>query len=303
MGRAQALSRRCLSRLRGAKEFACLTDKLIAGSPHSRKQIAGLSTRHSRSAAIPERTPSPIHEEPSMKATMLITTAYRSACATSLLVALCGLAMPSWAGRPLATEDAAVLVSDECEIESYVGRVTGGTATRWLQLGCGIGHNTQLALGGGSDSDAGERTQVQAIGGKTFLRELTDEQAGVTLAYTLFGAKQPGKGFRHNADEINAVLTVPHLGWLLHTNIGWHYDRKLGEQSAIWGLAVERPDAIGPLDLMAEVYGDDRTAPWVQVGARWTVIAKRLFLDTSWGVQTDSARAPADRRTKGRLLV
>jgi hypothetical protein len=29
----------------------------------------------------------------------------------------------------------------------------------------------------------------------------------------------------------------------------------------------------------------------MQVAARWTVIPKHFYVDTSWGVQTDSARA------------
>ncbi|MBL0124633.1 MAG: hypothetical protein IPP88_18530 [Betaproteobacteria bacterium] len=42
---------------------------------------------------------------------------------------------------------------------------------------------------------------------------------------------------------------------------------------------------------MAEVFGDDRSAAWVQVATRWTIVPKRFYVDTSWGVQTDSARA------------
>lgn len=203
--------------------------------------------------------------------------------------------IPAQAGRPLSTEDAGVLGQHECEIESYAGRVTGSAVptvnTRWAQFGCGVGWSTQLALGAGPDRDENGKTMRAALGGKTFIRELTEEQAGVTIAYALFGAREPGDRFRHEASELKAVLTVPVDGWLLHANAGWQHNRRDRQQSTIWALAVERPEAIGPVDLMAEVFGDDRSATWTQVAARWTVIPKRFYLDTSWGRQTDSARS------------
>jgi hypothetical protein len=42
---------------------------------------------------------------------------------------------------------------------------------------------------------------------------------------------------------------------------------------------------------MAEVAGDDRGEPWLNAGLRWTAIADRLFVDASYGVQMNSARA------------
>jgi hypothetical protein len=212
-----------------------------------------------------------------------------------VLVLGSALAFPAWAGRPLATEDAGVLGQGECEVESYAGRVTSrdGTrvSTRWAQFGCGAGRNTQLALGAGTEKSDGEQTRIAALTGKTFLRELTDEQAGITLAYALFGAQEPGNSFRHEATELKGVASVPHGGWLLHANLGGHYSHESRSYSTVWGLAVERPGAFGPLDLMAEIFGDSHSAHWVQVAARWAVLPKRVYLDASWGVQSDSARS------------
>lgn len=202
---------------------------------------------------------------------------------------------PAWAGRPLATEDAGVLGDRECEIESYAGivreRNSPGVNALWAQYGCGIGRDTQLAFGAGTERSAGDLTKVAALTGKTFLRELTEEQTGFTLAYALFGAQEPGNSFKHEATELKAAVTAPLNGWLLHANLGAHYAHKISQHSSVWALAVERPGAIGPVDLMAEVFGDDRSAAWMQVAARWTIVPKRFYLDTSWGVQTDRARA------------
>jgi hypothetical protein len=202
-------------------------------------------------------------------------------------------ALPAWAGRPLATEDAGVLGQGTCEIESYAGRAGGGDSvhTRWAQFGCGVGGATQLAFGAGAEKAEGETSTVAALSGKTFLRELTDDQAGWVLAYALLGVREPGSGFRHNATELKAVLTVPRGAWLVHANLGTQYAHAERTYTTTWGLAAERPGAIGPVDLMAEVFGDDRTAPWIQVGARWTVVPERFYLDASWGAQTGDERA------------
>jgi hypothetical protein len=219
----------------------------------------------------------------------------RTEVAMCILSAASLLASPVWAGRPLATEDAGVLGQGECEIESFAGhfkdRSSPSATAFWAQYGCGFGGATQLAFGAGTEKSSGELTKVAALTGKTFLRELTDEQAGFTLAYTLLGAQVPSSNFKYEASELKGALTMPHDGWLLHANLGTHYAHQSRQYSSIWALAVERPGALGPVDLMAEIFGDDRSATWMQVAARWTVVPKRFFLDTSWGVQADSARA------------
>jgi hypothetical protein len=220
---------------------------------------------------------------------------FERAAILASLIALGLSPQAALAGRPLATEDAGVITQAECELESYAGRVTAPTAptvsTRWAQIGCGIGSGTQFTFGIGPDRDETGSTVRESLGGKTFLRELTDEQMGFALAYVLFGAREPGNSFRHEATELSAVVTIPVDGWLLHANAGWHHVRREKQQNTIWALAVERPEAIGPVDLMAEVFGDDRCAPWMQMAARWTVVPKQFFLDTSWGRQLNSTHS------------
>ena len=202
-------------------------------------------------------------------------------------------AAPAWAGRPLATEDAGVLERNECELESYAGRVRAETPptvkTAWAQLGCGVGFSTQLAVGAGIERSDGDRSTKAALLGKTAIRELTDDQAGLTIAYAVFGARDPSDRMRHEASEVKAVASAPFAGWVVHANLGANYSRADRDYAAVWGVALERPGAIGPVDLMAEVFGDNKTGPWLQVGARWTVVPKRVYVDASWGVQAVGA--------------
>lgn len=208
-------------------------------------------------------------------------------------IAVCA-AGDALAGRPLQTEDAGVLGRGECEFETAYSRESGrgGPSTREAaaQVGCGIGLQTQMALAGTRTRNDG-RTTGAAIVGKAFLRELTDTQAGLGLAYTVSGARGAGQSFRHDATEFKAILTVPLAAgdWLLHGNLGASRAEVERRNSTVWSAAIERI-GIGRFDLMAEVFGDDRTAPWWNTGLRYTAIDKRLYLDASYGAQITRGR-------------
>jgi hypothetical protein len=200
----------------------------------------------------------------------------------------------AWAGRPLQTEDAGVLGAGECEIESFAARerVRDEPTARALsaQVGCGIGLRSQLALAAARTRAAGEKVDDITLVGKTWLRELDDDDIGVTLAYALGATRLPGASLRHEATEVRAVVTVPRGDWQVHANAGWARSEADRLNSTIWGMAAERT-GLGPVDLMAEVFGDDRSDPWLNAGLRWNAIPDRLNLDASYGVQMNSARA------------
>lgn len=201
-------------------------------------------------------------------------------------VALLLLTTTVWAGRPLVTEDAGeVLKVGQCELESYVARWREPDLSyQWAQLSCGTGFDTQMAAGAGREHTGPDHVTVAGFSGKTSLRKLTEEQAGIALAYGVLGGRHLDH-MRHETSEIKAVLTVPHDQWLLHANAGWVHTYASGADKTTWALALERRNAIASIDLMGEVFGDDRASPFAQVAARWAVIADRLFVDTSWGTQ------------------
>lgn len=204
------------------------------------------------------------------------------------------LGVSAQAGRPLATEDAGVLARGDCEIESFAGRMRerdrASATLLWGQIGCGVGLNTQLAVGIGRERSASARTEIEAFGGKTFLRELTDDSPGVALAYSVYETREPGERFRSDANEYKLVVTVPVSGGFIHANLGTRIAHRTDEHRTVWALAAEFPGAAGPVDLMAELFGNDRDPAWLQVGARWAVIPKRFFLDASWGARGGSTR-------------
>lgn len=204
-------------------------------------------------------------------------------------------ALPALAGRPFATEDASVLAAGECELEAYALRQTAGDAPKetgwWIQPGCGVGFRTQVAAGGGRSKVESDRLSAAALSGKTWLREPGDEQTGVTLAYALRGEKAPAESFKHESTALAAVISSPLAKDLrLHANLGWSRSQADRQNSTTWALALEATGD-GGLDFGAEIYGDDRAAAWLGVGARYALRPQKLFVDFSWAVQTNGARA------------
>jgi len=197
------------------------------------------------------------------------------------------------AGRPLQTEDAAVLDARACELESFLARqqAEGEATTRAasLQLACGVGAATQLGLQALRERAGDSHAHELALLGKTALLPLADDSAGFTLACGVRAAR-PGSGtFDYAGHFFTAVGTLPLGPWLVHANLGTAHERAAGIDSTTWALAVERT-GLGRFDAMAELYGDDRTAPSWNLGLRYTAIEDRLFLDASYGQQLRSGR-------------
>lgn len=208
-----------------------------------------------------------------------------------LLAALaCG---PAQAGRPLVTEDAGVLGRGDCEFEGVAARLDtiGPSETAGLlQLACGTGFQTQLASAFGATRTEGEHSLQAAVTGKTSFRELTDDQAGVALAYAFSGTRPSGMGWRYDTTALMAVVTVPvQTALLLHVNFGASHSRIDRETSAVWAAAVEVLQVGGSaLDLMAETFGTQREPPWLNAGLRYTVVPERFTVNASFGVRGGS---------------
>ncbi|MFT4171522.1 MAG: hypothetical protein QM639_03105 [Rhodocyclaceae bacterium] len=211
--------------------------------------------------------------------------------------AMAALCVPlAHAGRPLTTDDAGVLDRGTFELETYMFRSTERETPRtdgWhIHPAVGLGFNSQIGVGYGSDRSDGETSRGFELDGKTFIKELTDDSYGVAVSYGIGEAKAAGDNkYRYDTANVTAIVTVPVSDWLLHGNLGWGRSRLEGTTATNWALAAERPGAFGPVDLAFEVWGDDHAAAWGQIDARWNVIPERLSLDCSFAQQADSQHA------------
>lgn len=214
----------------------------------------------------------------------------RTATAALLLLA----ASASQAGRPLVTEDADVLDQGSCELEGFAARITENGAPRtdgWTaQAGCGIGLGSQVAVAYSHARSDGLSAEALNLIGKTRLVARQDGTTGVTLAWAIGGARESGGSFRHELSQLNLVATrtlAPQ--WTGHANLGWLRSESQRLNTTTWNLAAEWA-AGGGVDLMGEVFGDDRSKPWYGVGLRWA-LSERASLNASHAVHTESPRA------------
>ena len=212
----------------------------------------------------------------------------------SLAALLAASSTTALAGRPLATEDAGVVERGACEVESFLARATerGSPAVNGasLQLGCGIAGNSQVALALATARGGGESERGIALNGKTALGEPANGNAWA-VSWGLAAVRPDGGSMKHESSFINGVYTRAIDDALkLHANLGWSRSQSARQSTTGWALALER-SMPASIDLMGEVFGNDRdSAPWVQVGLRWTVVPEKFFLDTSLGRQMNSNR-------------
>ena len=88
-----------------------------------------------------------------------------------ILVGLAGLTLAAAAhsARPLITDDTGVLDRGSCELEAVFSRDKADGATvdgNSLQLGCGVGARTQVALAVDRAKEAGLRVRGTTLAGK-----------------------------------------------------------------------------------------------------------------------------------------
>lgn len=214
------------------------------------------------------------------------------ACLTAAL-ALTALP-PARAGRPLQAEDAGIIERGRCEIEGawqglaepQAPRATGAS----LQLGCGVGATSQLALALLSSRAAGRTTQGLRLGGKSELWRSGDaDAAAVALAWGLTAEKPSGQSWRHAGTDVSAVASLPVEGATIHANLGHARDHIARQRRTTWALAYEHAGS-GAWAPMGELFGDDRAAPWWNLGLRWAARPQTMFLDVSYGRQIAPGR-------------
>jgi hypothetical protein len=199
----------------------------------------------------------------------------------------------AWAGRPLQTEDAGILDRGACELESVRShqRADGNTdRENSIQLGCGVGLSTQLALAFGQARVSDASAHGMQFSGKTGLWQGAGDNApGFSVAYVVTSSKDNTHGWRHEATDVNFVYSQPLNDYTLHANLGPSRDEVARLHKMNWALALEHAD-IGAWAPMAEIYGDNKEPPWWNLGLRYTAVPNKLELNASFGRQVVTGR-------------
>lgn len=199
------------------------------------------------------------------------------------VAAVCAvLALPALAGRPLATDDAAIVESGACQIELWRDYRRDAHAT-WLNPGCNPFGSTEFAFGlARIRSDDAARLDLRQWQVKQMLRAHDDEQTGFALALG-------GQRTRHTDARdvfVHGIATLPLAGeaHVLHVNLGAlraHEDRR-HRNRATWGLAYDAEVAAATRASLETLGVSGERARW-QFGLRHEWLPGRVQIDASIG--------------------
>lgn len=177
---------------------------------------------------------------------------------------------PARAGQPLLTETADVIGAGHCQLETSLGSLHESGAPR-QQLAdavgsCGWGRHTEagLTLAGLRASGASDR--LVGLKGKTLLAMPADGAASFALAYSLWWSRPAGEAWGLGGSRLFGVASrglTEHL--LGHLNLGWLRTERNRLSHTTWSLGVESD---GDLGWAADLFGDDRSRPWLSGGVK-----------------------------------
>lgn len=210
--------------------------------------------------------------------------AVRPQQAWRVLIALASLVtiVPAHAGRPLTTDDAAIVDAGACQLETWIER-SRDLNSSWLNPGCNPFGRTELSLGTARlrpEDDTAFTTRQWQV--KHLFRAYDAEQTGFALAVG---------GLRHRqGDErhafLNGIATVPLAGEarVLHVNLGGIrlHDQAKQSNRATWGIALD--NEVGSATRIAvETFGTSGERPNWQLGIRHELVSGRVQIDASVG--------------------
>lgn len=214
--------------------------------------------------------------------------------AITWLTLLCAGAS-AWAGRPLATDDAATADLGRCQFESWVER---DRENRALVLAPAFGVAKGVELGADYTRPS-PRDTVRGAGGLALKWVPESWRLGTALGEMNFGLKlatayqQPaGVGWRHAEASVLALASLKASdAWAMHANLGLARDRAARESATLLNLAAVWTPAERAL-LFAEAQANNKRATFggtvSRAGARWWLHPERFGIDLTAGRQSGS---------------
>lgn len=201
-------------------------------------------------------------------------------CLTALGVTATSLTS---AGRPLITDDAAIIDSKFCQLETWYEH-TQTNHGLWVNPSCNPFGKTEFALGGTrlheNEGSSFTTTEWQI---KQLLRPYSDTQIGT--AFSISGQRAHNNNNREFA--LNGITTLPLAQdekHLFHLNLGALYAKDDQDKytKATWGLAYDT-EIVSNTRAAIETFGSSgERANW-QVGLLYDLVPKYVQIDTSIG--------------------
>lgn len=212
------------------------------------------------------------------------------------LLAILLIAAP-WAraARPFVTDDARLVDSGGCQVETFVKKQRRFDEQEfWFLPACNPWGPVELTLGGAwvDAAGAGESRTLLAQG-KMLLRPLATNGYGIALALGA-GRVRPFTGRATVNPYANLIGSRSFAGdrVVLHANLGAVRDRQVQLTRGTWGVGAEILLHAPGWYAIAETYGQRIEKPTLHAGIRYWVLPNRLQVDATAGRQH---AAPADR--------
>lgn len=215
-------------------------------------------------------------------------------CASAAVLFVCMHSAGTHAARPFVTDDARIVDTGGCQIESFVKRQRRHREDEIGFLpGCTPVGPVELTLGGLRVDNADEGTSSTAIAqGKTLLRELRTNDFGLalTLGAARFNTIDPAlaRGWSPYVNVIGSLSVLDDAA-IIHANAGSIRDRVMSQTRATWGLGAEIA-LTTRLIAIVEGYGQEAEGPSRQIGLRFWVVPNRFQVDGTLGSQSGVPR-------------
>lgn len=202
-----------------------------------------------------------------------------------------GAATAAMAGRPLTTEDAAILEDKGCQVEAWIDRARDA-GTGWFVPACNFGAGIEWQAGFARTRESGEGRFSEAYAqAKGLLREAS-EASPWGIGWVAGAVRRPlnesKRGWGH--PYLLLAASVSAGDFTVHVQPGWARDRERRRDLTLWGVAGELA-ASPKVTLLAEAFGENAGKPFVRGGARWTAIRDHLEIDLSYVTRPGGTRA------------
>ena len=201
------------------------------------------------------------------------------------------VALPAFAARPLATEDASILEEKECQLEAWVD--LGHDASQgWLVPACNFGGRVEWQIGFARTRAAGESYFSDAYAQAKSAWRVGEGPWSLGGVAGVTRRAIEARSQRWDNPFALAIATGEFGPVVAHGNAGWSRNWETGRDVTPWGLAIEAT-VHEHVTLLAEAFGINRERPFLRAGLRLPAIAPRLDLDVS--VVTRAGGGRADR--------
>lgn len=197
------------------------------------------------------------------------------------------ISAPAKAARPFVTDDARLTNTGSCQLESWT-RLYENSTEFWALPACNPFGNLELTLGAGiaHEGDAGtSRDYVAQF--KTLFKPLETNGWGIGFAIgkVYHPEIKPGPNLLGNTYAyIPASLSLNDDKIIIHANLGMLKDNQTHSINTTFGIGSEY-QITNKVLCIAEMFGDDRQKPFIQVGFRYTLIPNLFQLDSTLGQQ------------------